>query len=188
MADGNSPGGENGLGFTCPQCERTVPSPADACSDCVVDLCSVTWPVVRKDAFDISLLATTLESLRPAPPIILPPDATVADAIEKLCQRKVGCVLIGREDDIRGIFSERDALLRVADRYDQAATARVTHYMTPAPTMLEIDTPVAFALRLMGDGKFRHLPVTRDGIVVGVVSGRDLIAFLDQRFPGLLSA
>jgi len=144
--------------------------------------------MVRKDAFDISLLSETLESLRPAAPVVLRPDATVSEAIERLCQRNVGCVLVGHEDDIVGIFSARDAMVRVAERYEQAATARVADFMTPASEMLEINTPIAFALRLMTDADYHHLPVTREGILVGVVSVWDLIAFLDKRYPGLLSA
>ena len=42
-------------------------------------------------------------------------------------------------------------------------------------------------LNRMSVGDYRHIPVTRGGVVVGVISVRDLLAFLDEEYPGLLS-
>ncbi len=185
MADTRAGGADPAVGFTCPQCERTIPDPDDACPECSLDLRRVVWPIVRNDLFDVSLLTETLASLRPAVPVVLPPDTTVAAAVEQLCHHRIGCILVGREDEIVGIFSERDAMLRVAERYEEASTAPLAEVMTPMPQMLDIDTPIAFALNLMANGGFRHVPVTKSGALVGVISVRDLLVFLNERYPDL---
>jgi CBS domain-containing protein len=176
-----------GPGFTCPDCEHTIRGSNDTCPECRVNLNEVAWPIARDDMFDVSLITETLSSLHPRPPIIVPPDITVADAVRQLCDRQVGCVLIGEHDSIVGIFSERDAMLRVADRYDTASSAPLAEFMTPLPEMMDIDTPIALALNLMATREFRHIPVTRNGRLIGMVSVRDLLDFLEERYPNLLT-
>jgi len=85
-----------------------------------------------------------------------------------------------------GIFSERDVLLRIAHRFNQVATRPIAEFMTTDPVTLEADAPIAFALNKMSSGDYRHVPVTRGGHVVGVLSLRDVLRFLSEWYPDLI--
>jgi CBS domain-containing protein len=53
--------------------------------------------------------------------------------------------------------------------------------MTPFPHSIEADHPLAEARRMMAEEGFRHLPVTRDHVPVGVLSDRDVRRLLESR-------
>ena len=133
-------------------------------------------------------METSIAKLGPKTPVIISEDTTVGEAINKLREHHIGCVLVGSAEDVVGIFSERDALLRVAPRYKDIASMRIADFMTTNPEMLDINAPIAFALNRMSVGDFRHVPVTRDGHLVGIISLRDLLRFLSERYPDLIPA
>ena len=74
-----------------------------------------------------------LSKLNPKPPVIIPTTTTVAEAIDLLRGKHIGCVLIGTADKIVGVFSERDVLIRVGENYDKYADQPVTRFMTTDP-------------------------------------------------------
>ena len=74
-----------------------------------------------------------------------------------------------------GIFSERDLLTKVAGIHDPYAELPVRQFMTPKPETIKPTDTLAFALHKMDSGGYRHLPVVRDGRLVGIVSVRDLM-------------
>ena len=158
----------------------------EVCLNCGQDL-TLLETTARLSIMEVSILESSLVALRPKAPIFVRPDCTVGDAIANLCANHIGCVLIGDDFEVEGIFSERDALLRTADRYDQVVDSPVRDFMTPDPVMLELDTPMAYALNIMSTRDFRHLPVKREGLVIGIVSLRDVIAYLARWYPNLLS-
>ena len=111
------------------------------------------------------------EILRRQVPLILPPEASVRDACAAMTARRVGAVLVVRDGRLVGIFTGRDAVRAVADGVDPSS--RLAAVMTPDPVTLGPTHTAIDALRLMQDGGFRHVPVVRDGVVLGVVSRGD---------------
>ena len=79
------------------------------------------------------------------------------------------------EDGVRltGIITERDLLRAVAQRA-RAAEARVRQWMTESVITIEPDTPIQDAAQMMFERNFRHLPVSKDGRLLGIVSLRRL--------------
>ena len=113
---------------------------------------------------------------------LLPPTATVMDAVRFMALKHVGAVLIGLDGHIEGIFTERDLLMRVAARGLDADTTPVARVMTRDPETVGPDQPPLDALNRMDERGFRHLPVVGDdGRVVGIVSIRDLHSFVRQQ-------
>ena len=104
-------------------------------------------------------------------PLILPPEASVRDACTAMTTRRVGAVLVVRGGRLAGIFTGRDAVRVLADGVDPSS--RLAEVMTPDPATLGPTHTAIDALRLMRDGGFRHVPVVRDGVVLGVVSRGD---------------
>ena len=88
--------------------------------------------------------------------------------------RRVGAVLV-TEDDQRlvGIFTGRDAVHRVLAEGKSAARTQVSEVMTRYPATMPPGKTAIDALRLMEDGRYRHLPIVDDGKVVGIVSRFD---------------
>ena len=109
------------------------------------------------------------------PPVIVTRGATVVEAARMMKQRNVGSVLVVEGQRLAGIFTERDALFRVLAAARDPATTTLGEVMTPQPQTMEADEPFVRALRVMHEGKFRHLPVVEYGRPIGVVSVRDAL-------------
>lgn len=115
-------------------------------------------------------------------PISLPPDATVQEACRLMHRHRVGCVLvIDHHERLVGIFTGRDAVARIGAECLHPATTRLSAVMTRHPHTLPPEAGAMEALRLMQDGGFRHVPLVKDGLVVGVVSRGDFRALQHAR-------
>ncbi len=126
---------------------------------------------------DNRFLAKSVGLLDPPPPLTVAQSDSIRKTLELLREHKVGCVIIlNEEGKIAGIFSERDAVLKVALSgldLDQTAIAAV---MTPRPHVAQMTTTIAYALNMMSQGGFRHIPIVDDeGYPVGIVSVKNII-------------
>ena len=107
-------------------------------------------------------------------PLTLPSSASVLEAARKMRARSVGAVLVTNDKGgLAGIFTGRDAVARVlADGRNPAKTS-LLDVMTVAPETITPDHKAIDALRLMQDARCRHLPIVREGTIVGIVSRGD---------------
>jgi len=103
------------------------------------------------------------------------PSTTVAEAATTMGERRIGSALVMEDDQLLGIFTERD-IVRALGQDFGAAERPVSEWMTPDPVTVPPDTPAAEALKTMLEGGFRHLPVTEGDQIAGIVSIRDLSA------------
>ncbi len=98
--------------------------------------------------------------------------------IEAAClmeQNQTGAVMIVEDGRLVGIFTERDALLRVIAKGRDAQTTQLAEVMTRNPQTIHPDKPFGHALHYMYEGSFRHVPVVEDGRPIGMVSARDVL-------------
>jgi CBS domain-containing protein len=109
------------------------------------------------------------------PPIVAPSITTVVDAARLMKQQNVGALLVVDHTRLIGIFTERDALFRLLAEGRDPHTTRLAEVMTAQPQTIHPDEPFVRALRMMHEGKFRHLPVVEFERPVGVVSVRDAL-------------
>ena len=114
----------------------------------------------------------------------------VCDAARLMKENNVGALLIVDDQGrLRGIFTERDAVFRVLAGDHDIRTMQVGQAMTRDPKTIEPDKAFGYALLMMFDGGFRHVPVVENGRPIGMVSARDALgpelrefeAALDQR-------
>ena len=109
------------------------------------------------------------------PPVMAPSITTVVEAARAMKVENVGALLVVDHTRLIGIFTERDALFRLlAEGRDPHAT-RLADVMTHRPQTIHPDEPFVRALRMMHEGKFRHLPVVEFDRPLGVVSVRDAL-------------
>lgn len=114
---------------------------------------------------------------------------TVFEAARLMADARVGAIMILEGQTLAGIFTERDALLRVLAAGLDPKTTPLETVMTSSPLTASPDRPLGHALHIMYDGGFRHVPIVEKGKPVGMVSARDalgpeLVAFeneLEQR-------
>ena len=110
--------------------------------------------------------------LEPRKLVTAPPEATVTDAARLMKKGKVGALLVVKDGKLLGIFTERDALVRVLAARRDARLTRLADVMTPDPKTVAPDESFGYALLLMYENGFRHVPVVDEGRPVGVVSAR----------------
>lgn len=122
--------------------------------------------------------------LRPGPFARLPPTATVAQAIDQMRGRRLGCVLVcNGHGQLIGIFSERDLLRRVLATGTPLA-APLASCMTPNPQTARNSEPIGQAVRRMQAGGYRHMPVVDESNrPVGVLSARGAVHYIVEHFP-----
>ncbi len=170
----------------CPYCGHANPLGEDTCAGCFEPLDGVI-PTEPKSRIEASIETDTLAVLRPVSPVSVPPTEPLRNVIELLASKNIGCVLVVWCDALIGIFSERDALIKVGDRLGELGNQPIRHFMTPAPETLTAEATIAFALNGMAVGDFRHIPIERDEKAVGIISVRDVLGYVTRHFPEILS-
>jgi CBS domain-containing protein len=164
----------------CPMCGFENLPGADECEQCGEDLGDLD---VLAAAAPIGVLATPIGQVPSPPAVIVDPAATVREVVDRLISAGASCVLVVSRGRLIGIFSERDLLMRVADRYDALRSSPIREFMTPDPETLGPEATVAWALNRMDVGGFRHLPLLEEGRPLRVVSVKHLLAFLADSYP-----
>lgn len=107
-------------------------------------------------------------------PLVLHRAAAVAEACRQMRDHRAGSVAVVDDDGrLVGIFTGRDAVCRVMACDRDAKATPLADVMTPNPTSMSPDHSAIDALRLMWDGGFRHVPLVKQGKVMGVVSRGD---------------
>lgn len=104
-----------------------------------------------------------------------PPETTIGKAAKLMARRKVGAVMVVKHQRLIGIFTERDALFAVIARDLDPKTTRLVDVMTSQPRTVDPDKSFGYALLLMHENGFRHLPVVKNGKLLGIVSARNAL-------------
>jgi CBS domain-containing protein len=107
-------------------------------------------------------------------PVTLTAEKAVKDACDLMRTQRVGAILVvDTNDHLVGIFTGRDAVCRVVAEGRDSSRTRLSEVMTANPVTMAPGKTAIEALHLMQDGSFRHIPITADGRVIGIVSKGD---------------
>lgn len=137
-------------------------------------------------------MTAVLEDVAQTPVGRLPSRPVVRVAVDDSLWRVVaamqeggrGAVLVEADGQVVGIFTERDVMTRLDHGDLDWLHVRVGDVMTPHPMTIRTTDTVAEAIRRLHEGRRRHLPVVDDsGRVKSLVSIRDLLAYIANRFP-----
>jgi CBS domain-containing protein len=132
-----------------------------------------------------SLIKDQVYMLGPRRPLSVDVATAVGTVLEMMVSRAIGCVVVTEYDQMVGIFTERDALLRLNVDAASLSTRPVREFMTKAPDTVTSDSPIAFVLHKMDIGGFRHVPVMDAGKVVGIISVRDILRYITEDLMSL---
>ena len=160
----------------CPVCRHDNFEGEDNCENCGADLRTSDIPQPAID-FRGRLLGQHLDELHALPPRTLDASADASEAIRLLHESEIDCVLVTDRGRLVGIFTDRDAVLKVAGtRADHRSLRDV---MTRDPVVLRQSDPIAVAINKMAVGGFRHIPIVDGGgLPTGVVSAKDVFAHI----------
>lgn len=101
---------------------------------------------------------------------------TVRAACRLMAGNKIGALLVLEDQKILGIFTERDALNKILAAGLDPDKTLLAQVMASEPQTIRANKPLAYALHMMAEGGFRHVPVVdEDGLAIGMVSARDAL-------------
>ena len=103
------------------------------------------------------------------------PNATVFDALTSMAENDIGALLVVENDEVVGIFSERDYARKIILHGKSSRDTEVQEIMTSEVLCISPDQSVTKCMALMTDKRIRHIPVLDDGQLVGVISIGDVV-------------
>ncbi len=106
----------------------------------------------------------------------IPPESSVASAAAILAEKRFGALVVSvNGTDIAGILSERDIVRALARDAGGCLTMPVSKLMTEEVETCAPAETANSVLERMTEGRFRHMPVTEDGVMVGLLSIGDVV-------------
>jgi CBS domain-containing protein len=166
----------------CPFCGAENIEGSDLCDQCQHSLTDMSIPYPAS-AVEKGLVKDRIEILQPRPPLTVAPGTPVGEVLKRMVAEGIGCAaVVDGQRRLLGLFTERDALLRLNVDAARLAGKPVSEVMTKNPATLRARDKIAFALQRMNVGGFRHIPILDDDEkLVGVISVRGILAYLTER-------
>jgi CBS domain-containing protein len=104
-----------------------------------------------------------------------PSNTSVRAAAKLMAASKVSAVMVVETKQLVGIFTERDAVFRVIAQDRDPGNTLLADVMTKTPQTVTPDESFGYALLLMYENGFRHVPVVENGEPIGIVSARNAL-------------
>jgi CBS domain-containing protein len=165
------------MATTCPSCGAKNLEGADECGNCGADLRTVDLPKpVSRLEQAVMLLPLTSLQLTQVPQVET--TMPLAEAVAMMSEKKLDMLAVVEGERLSGLLSVRDVLTRIGSSYTARKSQPVREFMTKNPETLPPDAPINYAINLMDVGGYRHVPVVREGYLLGIVSARDVLRYL----------
>ena len=114
---------------------------------------------------------------RPAEIVTIGAHETIKEAAARMMSHNVGCLIVNdRENGFVGLVTERDVARHVAASCAAVDEQSISLIMTNNVVSCRSGVSTSEARRIMAAKRVRHLPIVEDGVVVGILSARDVMA------------
>ncbi len=110
--------------------------------------------------------------------ITVPPSSTVFEAIRMMAQRNVGALLVVEDEELIGVFSERDYMRKIALKFRSSRKTTLSEVMSSPVLCATLDDDLEYCMELMTRNRYRHLPILDDGSLCGIISIGDVVKYL----------
>ena len=107
--------------------------------------------------------------------VSITPNTSVFDALKVMSEKNIGAVLVMEDEELLGIFSERDYARKVILAGRSSKTTEVKELMTSKVYCIDPSRTIQDVMELMNDHGFRHVPVMENEKVIGVLSSGDVM-------------
>ena len=102
-------------------------------------------------------------------------DSTVLDSLKLMAEKQIGGLVVIEDDQVAGIFTERDYARRVGPARRKPEETRIEEVMTRELITVNPTQTVNECMVLMTDNHIRHLPVLDEDRLVGIISVGDVV-------------
>ena len=109
-------------------------------------------------------------------------ESSVQEAAQFMMAHNIGSVLVKEFEEYVGIVTETDLTRKVLGKGLNAESTPVSEIMTSPILSLDCYLPVEEANRFMHKNKIRHLAVTEEEKIVGILSVKDLVSYFSRDF------
>jgi CBS domain-containing protein len=131
---------------------------------------------------EFKLSTELVESAYPVRAQIVEPSDTLGRVFELLQRRNSGCVLICEDGELKGIFTERDAIRLLHRGFDTSAP--ISDVMVEEPITIRPSATIGAAILRMSSGGYRRLPIVdADGHVLGLLQTAGVLHYLVEQIP-----
>ena len=107
--------------------------------------------------------------------VSITPDTSVFDALKVMNEKNIGAVLVMEDEELVGIFSERDYARKVILAGRSSKITEVKELMTCKVYCIDPSRTIQDVMELMNEHRFRHVPVMESKKVIGVLSSGDVM-------------
>lgn len=114
------------------------------------------------------------------------PHVTVYKAIELMCEKNIGGLLIVENDKLAGIFTERDYARKLILKGKSSKDTTISELMTKNPFTVSPESSIEECMQMMSDKRVRHLPVLEDDKLVGMISIGDVVRFIIEEQKSII--
>ena len=108
----------------------------------------------------------------------IPPTLSIYDAVAEMNRHRIGAIVVLDGTRLVGIFTERDVLRRVVGAGIDPRGALVADVMSTGVITIATDATIEQTMTIFTEKRCRHLPVVRDGQLLGVISIGDVTRWM----------
>lgn len=116
--------------------------------------------------------------------ISVAPDTFVYSALELMYDKNISALIVMENEKLEGIFTERDYARKVVLKGKSSKETLIKEIMTVDLIVINSEDSIEDAMRIMTEKHIRHLPVTSDNKLIGIISIGDVVKYLieEQKF------
>ncbi len=103
------------------------------------------------------------------------PEATIYQALKFMSEKEVGALLVMEDQQVKGIFSERDYARKVVLQGKSSRETKVSEAMSSSVIYVDPSHGIEECMALMIEKRIRHLPVIENGNLAGLISIGDVV-------------
>lgn len=114
------------------------------------------------------------------------PEVTVYSAIELMCQKDVGGLLICENEKLVGIFTERDYARKLILKGKSSKETPIGELMTRNPIVVSPESTIEDCMKIMSSKNIRHLPVVEGEKLIAMISIGDVVRFIIEEQKSII--
>lgn len=136
----------------------------DVMSDIAQTYCTLPYMFVRE------IMSSPVETIGP--------EASVTEAVGLMGDKHIGSLVVVKDGQPIGIFTERDLLSKILTKRARLSTTKIETAMSEPAISIDGATPIPEAANFMRHRKIRRLPVMENGKLVGIVTAADVLTYV----------
>lgn len=102
------------------------------------------------------------------------PDKFAYEAVDEMYKNKVSALLVKEGEEYVGIITKTDWMFLVLRGESDPKAIKISSVMTKITSTIDEDQTISEVCNIIETKKIRHVPVTRNGKIIGMFSVKDL--------------